>query len=734
MVDSAVGLTPADQSQAATERLKGASGVLAIPTFRERVRFAFARSASAAKAPSSQERSDPAREWALSVAGKTSVRRSSKGVPVDPFREDVVAHRCVNVLSTTLSSTPWRIESGETRVEPAALMALLEEPNDVMTWERFAATVTMLALANGHSFFRLGERNSRNLPRSLTPLAASVTPVRPDGELYTLLGWKIGDKIVPAEDVARLEFSPDPADPLLAVSPLRVARKEFEADKMAAVLQRASLQQGGNLKGLLKYTGAGRPTVDQLDLVEARFNERYSGFDITEGYAVLGDNFEFQNFGVNMNDLQLIEGRQFLSERIAQLYGVPPLFLGQYKSQGLSDAGLSIQKKIFYEQGVQPFARQFEAAINRFIVRPFDPTLRFVFDFDDVDALKENYTDKLDQALKLTKLGVSLNKANRVIGLGLEDEPWGDEALVSDGLTTATSVVELAGLPPEGVIPAAAPPSDEPDRAIEVTDDSEARYWRDHVRTLDPVEKKALGRLRRNLLEQRAAVLRALRGDEARGHDDEEDEIDEDKQKVEGKNVLVAGRQFNAQSFGASAAASMSEAYAVAGIQLLTELSGLGIPDVSNIEVQSKRLPQLAKVYADRRIGAVVKIGDEIRAAVNATLIEGLRAGDNLTKMQARVRAVFNASASRARTIARTETAIAAQTSRFGAMGQSGVKYKSWVTSQDEYVRKTHQEAQAEGIILIDEPFGNGLMHPGAAGPASEIVNCRCQLRPRTRR
>lgn len=82
--------------------------------------------------------------------------------------------------------------------------------------------------------------------------------------------------------------------------------------------------------------------------------------------------------------------------------------------------------------------------------------------------------------------------------------------------------------------------------------------------------------------------------------------------------------------------------------------------------------------------------------------------------------------------IARTEINSNQNLAAHQSMRELGVEYKRWITAQDERVRdgttSTADHVSMHGqIVPIDEPFSNGLYHPGdRSGDISEWINCRC--------
>lgn len=89
----------------------------------------------------------------------------------------------------------------------------------------------------------------------------------------------------------------------------------------------------------------------------------------------------------------------------------------------------------------------------------------------------------------------------------------------------------------------------------------------------------------------------------------------------------------------------------------------------------------------------------------------------------------------RARAIAQTEILKASNMASERAAKSTGFEYKKfWLTSHLEGTRPTHVACEEESIrkngLREDEHFeSNGLLYPGdPAGPAEEVINCRCTI------
>lgn len=140
----------------------------------------------------------------------------------------------------------------------------------------------------------------------------------------------------------------------------------------------------------------------------------------------------------------------------------------------------------------------------------------------------------------------------------------------------------------------------------------------------------------------------------------------------------------------------------------------------------------LQREKRDRRFDSVVRKAIETETPLSADQIEGIvtRYSDRLLKL-------------RGDTIARTETLASLNASQHEALRQlveSGKVAESairrvWKATRDGRTRDTHAVLEGESVGL-NEPFvtftGRRLMYPGdPQGGPSEVINCRCVVRPR---
>lgn len=152
----------------------------------------------------------------------------------------------------------------------------------------------------------------------------------------------------------------------------------------------------------------------------------------------------------------------------------------------------------------------------------------------------------------------------------------------------------------------------------------------------------------------------------------------------------------------------------------------------------------IAVGYIENRVPQLVGVNTFTRLRIRQILAEEIAKGSPLGRQITRLRREFRIfrrgrpggvrGASRARTVARTENGIAWSVGRHQQMLEASVMAESWITARDPRVRSSHLTMEGQ-CRPIEEPFTTGaghlLMHPlDPAGPAEEVINCRCTTLP----
>lgn len=157
--------------------------------------------------------------------------------------------------------------------------------------------------------------------------------------------------------------------------------------------------------------------------------------------------------------------------------------------------------------------------------------------------------------------------------------------------------------------------------------------------------------------------------------------------------------------------------------------------------------PTAARNMVGHQFRFAGKVADHLRTRLTGEFIAGIGAGENMAKLQERVRTVFEgkdpmrASVHGAERIARTESQRALVMAQQNAYRQIGVTElrKGWRNAGDIRVRPEHGVDNLDLLTqtpLIDESFdvmGVAMMHPlDPTAPSYLVIRCRCTLIPIT--
>lgn len=142
--------------------------------------------------------------------------------------------------------------------------------------------------------------------------------------------------------------------------------------------------------------------------------------------------------------------------------------------------------------------------------------------------------------------------------------------------------------------------------------------------------------------------------------------------------------------------------------------------------VKNKTLKQLSKKVIVNKVTNITKTTKDI---LNKIIVRGQESGTNIKDIAKEItQKVKGMEKKRAMIIARTETATTATTTYHNGLEQAGLEKTWWHVGGGKTDRESHLKCDKE-TIQANETFSCGLKHPHQLGaPASEIINCHCEL------
>lgn len=682
-----------------------------------------------------RDRSSPGRErgWFAQGEQQHQMYRLAVGAPGDPYSTHAVVYRCVSTIARTLSGVPLQLFTGEDDdkepVSDGPWYRLFLSPNPQMTrrqlWE---ATISYLQL-QGECLWVLegaGEQiGEHEVPLELWPIPGSCAEAQLDTTRRVLLGWKVsvGTQALMLPTHAVIQFKLfNPANPWRGLSPMAAAMAGFRQDSKASAFNEAFYDNGADPGGVLTSE---QPIAPQkrAELKKA-WEDRHRGASKAYRVAVLGNGLDYKQLQYNHRDMQFLEQRRWNREEIAMVYGVPKWFLGV--SDDLNYATAQSAERILWTSTLIPLARIIEDQLEAQLFRTRSAASGQVqwaeFDTGKVEALRDDLQLKVQAAEGLRRLGYPLNAINERLDLGMEAQPGGDVGLLPLGLVPANQLGLDEDEPPAPAAPAPAGGLDDQDDPADQDEDRQRAASPERVRRVQtweqveraaftPIETRFYKRLRGYLRGRRAEVLEALK----------------QLNRAEGDSRIEEFLARAKERWDAMLLKQLDPLYRHA-VEAGAATLGQQIGGLKHFDVQS---PEVLQFLAQKSL-KVKGVNDTILKHLRRTLLEGLGEGETISELQERVRFAFNTSSSRARRIARTESAQTINGARSLAMAKEGIRRVEWIASNDSEVRPSHRLLDGQ-IRELGESFlpGMTLRHPGdLEAPAQEVVHCRCTLGP----
>jgi phage portal protein BeeE len=653
-----------------------------------------------------------------------------------PYVEHATFSRCIEVIARDAAAVEWEMyprdltdPSDEDPIEDSPVLDLWRNPNQYMLGNQLWIGSYLSKLIWGEWIWYYPDMVAM---RPGAPVSAQRAAMTGGGDRIALLcpanvevkqrsngslRWVLmRDGAEEELDERRLTISRrwNPYNPLRGLPLAASIAIELQSDHDAAGWNaRFFGEQNGIPSGLLIPGQGTSLDRDQRKEIQRTWNQRHAG--TKRSIAILPGGWTFTDLGVTQKDMSFLELRGMARDTILARTGVPPLIAGFLDTTIRYNA--REQKDIYWNSTIYNFLIEEQSVINEDFLVKLNVSERAWPKWESVRAMLDDMETKSNIARTFFEMGVPFREINERLELGFDPDkhPSPDVGFLSAGLVTAESVENPIApvappMPPAGV-------NDTASRLMLAMGDEETRramVWRAVIGRARDLEVRFERMVRKHFHDIAKEALAVF--DRAREQSVTRDgrffvfDLDEAKRKL---------RRLAEPIYRAIAERG--------GESVMAEL-GVGISFNVDDPIMRAKLAILT--------GQIVKVDETVERHLRASILEGIDSGETVEELRDRIANTLQISLGRARTIARTETGKAFNVSRNEGMKQAGIKRQEWVSSRDPDVRDSHIKPASEGgvdgqTVFIGEPFSNGLLFPqDPAGPAEEVINCRCVAVP----
>jgi len=279
------------------------------------------------------------------------------------------------------------------------------------------------ALIGGNGYILLTDSTGRDVSKWRPLSARSMNPIfgQVDGE-RAIVGYRSGSRVYAASEVLHLKYQLSEQNPLIGRSPLDDILVELRTDNAAALFT-ISMLLNSAIPGLVISPPDDEHELqpDDADDIRDKINASLTASNVGKT-VVLSKPVTIEVLKHENAKFDLGEMRNVPEERIAALYGVPPILasLGTGLQHVRQNATISILRLEFVENTVLPLLLRIQEQMNeQFLdVIPNIENQPFEFDISTMPALQIAEERRIKLIIERFKVGyITDDEARRMDGL-----------------------------------------------------------------------------------------------------------------------------------------------------------------------------------------------------------------------------------------------------------------------------------------------------------------------------
>ena len=645
---------------------------------------------------------------------------------------NVWVYACINAIATSSADIPLLLyeRKGKEKVEidEHPLLDLLKKPNEFQSGRELREEWARYLLLSGRSFIEKtqGFSNIAELwalrPDWIAPVPSTQDMI--GGYLFRADGGV--EKQLRADQVMMWRLF-DPLSSLDGRSPLQVASKIIDMDASANDWNKALLDNGGSPPGVITTTS----TLDDTTFARmtSQIRKMFGGRRNVGKFPLLEGGLTYQSTGLSPKDIMFKDLKLMNRIEICAAFNVPPEIVGDGQNKTYSN--YQEARSSFYEETVLPFAGKFIDMLNTQLVPLFGPNLTLEINLDQVEALQENTDSKWKRITEAVDKGILTPDEGRYeLGYGPK-KGKADELRDPASRVGSRSNTEGQG---NSKAHAGHTSNDNPfDGGIESlksilqlletkdsTEDEDAAYFELIEKERAPFYRSAYKLIRKRMMEERDAIVEAVRTGGMKAFEKEMD-IQEEKWNLTITTIYTG----TIAHFGKWEYDLLKAEY--------DAKSGEGAFEkkfFNRAFTAARRAIQ--KFIGETSVYAVTKINEFTRETLRAVISNGVDRGQSFLSISKDIQKIYGGKFGprRAIMIARTEIVSASNYgAQQGALATGLELEKKWVTTLDGRQRDSHNDCHAQ-VRDMEKPYDVGgypARFPGDPKlPAKERIKCRC--------
>lgn len=357
----------------------------------------------------------------------------------------VWVYACVTMISTCVSSVPWKLyKKGSKLVEidnhPLLDLFNVQINPDFSSSDLFELWSTYLALQG--KFYLMYDNPV--LPQQLQilyPHYMQPIPSKEPGKLVDFFSYnRMSDEKRYSENLILWDRNIDPLDFYQGLSAIRALARTIDTENSAVDWNKSTLDNAGIPAGAI---GMSNPSQTTIEEVRKKWKDKYTGAKNARIPLVLDtDRLSYIPFAISQLDMDFLNQRKLSRVEICSGFGTPGQVVGDPEGQTYANYEEALVS--FWNNTVIPrYLNKIRSSINKNIVKKWDKNFYIDYDISKVEVLQENEDAKTNRiVIQFTSNLITLNEARIDLGRD-EDKEFGDKYNFELAQVVADSISEV---------------------------------------------------------------------------------------------------------------------------------------------------------------------------------------------------------------------------------------------------------------------------------------------------
>lgn len=635
-------------------------------------------------------------------------------------------------------------DGDEEEVFSHEILDLLDDPNMVITakqlWNLYYSYLNLTGEAYILKLDRSGNplTDKKKLPSALFPLPSHLCEFKVGEKDWNDSTVTFNGEIYPINAILR-DINPDPENIYRGMSIVRKASLTVDTDIQMKRWNNKLFKNGARPGVVVEVPDQLKD--DAFKRLKQQFDEQYTGVGNAFNKVILEGGAKMSPFMMTTQDLDFLESKRFTRDEILAMFKVSGSNLGI--TEDVNRANAEAQDYAYAKRCIKPRLEQFVDFMNKRLLQPIYGG-EYVLSFDD--PVPENAEMRLQEAQAGVNNWLTIDEVRDMYGREALPNGEGNKLYVPINNVPINELSSLIGVGSDDTASDTSNDSEgnsEPKKPEE--DDTEepanpkAKQERNEIGNAK-VKAYTLKSIKYERMIQRSA--RKMFNKQLQDVKDWLKENSGNLNKSFVKRKDWASDMIDWEEYDNSFSAELNKIFAIIVDEVGTEAFARLVEGSFDPYTQS-----IQNFLKNNSLKVATGVNTETEKQIRATLAQGIREGDTVQELSARIMQVFGtASTYRAYMIAQTESAMVQNYADVEAWKQTGVvEAKEWFTAEDEHVcgfchdmdkrTKALNEAffnkgditefidskgNAHAMTLDYRTIGEPPLHP----------NCRCVLLP----